>query len=77
MQVERRWFYGDSWDSVSGAVLVESRMRIFPEKDPEVEFTAIPELELAHAQRLSCKTYKWDKHRFRYEPFVAEDPCKK
>lgn len=73
--VERRWFYVNYWDSVPGAVLVESRMTIFPEKDPEPELTSIRELELAHAQRFSCKTYKWDKEKFRYEPFVAANPC--
>jgi hypothetical protein len=73
--VERRWFYVYYWDSVPGAVLVESRLRLLPETDPEPEFTSIPELELAHAQKFSCKTYKWDKEKFRYEPFVAPNPC--
>jgi hypothetical protein len=75
-EVERRWFYVNYWDSVPGAVLVESRLRLFPETDPEPEFTSIRELELSHAQQFSCKTYKWNKEKFRYEPFVAPDPCK-
>lgn len=75
-EVERRWFYVNSWDSVPGAVLVESRVRLFPETDPEPEFKSIRELELTHAQKFSCKTYKWDKEKFRYEPFVALNPCK-
>lgn len=73
--VERRWFYVNHWDSVPGAVLVESRMTIFPERDPQPELTSIRELELAHAQKFSCKTYKWDKEKFQYESFVAANPC--
>jgi hypothetical protein len=74
-EVERRWFYVNYWDSVPGAVLVESRLRLFPETDPEPKFTSLRELELTHAQEFSCKTYKWDKEKFRYEPFVAPNPC--
>jgi hypothetical protein len=74
-EVERRWFYANYWDSVPGAVLVESRLRVFPGTDPEPEFTSLRELELTHAQKFSCKTYKWDKEKFRYEPFVATNPC--
>lgn len=74
-EAEWRWFYADSWDSVSGAVLVESRMKVFPETDPEQQFTSIRELELAHARKLSCQTYKWNEEKFRYEPFIAADPC--
>lgn len=73
--VERRWLYVNHWDSVPGAVLIESRMTIFPERDPEPELTSIRELELAHAHKFSCKTYKWDKEKFRYELFVTANPC--
>jgi hypothetical protein len=74
-EVERRWFYVNYWDSVPGAVLVESRLTIFPGKDPEPELTSIRELELTHAQKFSCKTYKWDEEKFGYAPFVASSPC--
>ncbi|MGB6897854.1 MAG: hypothetical protein WBE12_04630 [Candidatus Acidiferrum sp.] len=72
-EVERRWFYIKYWDSVPGGVLVESRFKLSPETDPPLEFTSIRELELAHAQKISCKTYKWDK--FRYVLFFAPNPC--
>jgi hypothetical protein len=72
-EVEQRWFYIKYWDSVPGGVLVESRFKLSPEADPPLEFTSIRELELAHAQKISCKTYKWDK--FRYVPFLAPNPC--
>jgi hypothetical protein len=74
-EVERRWFYVNYWNSVPGAVLVESRLKVFPETDPEPEFTSLRELELTHAQKFSCKTYKWEKEKFRYERFVAPNPC--
>lgn len=74
-RVERRWFYGHSWDSTPGGVLVESHLSFLPYSEPEVEF-AIRDLELGHAKTFSCKTYKWNKEKFLYEQFAAPNPCK-
>ncbi|MGC0771975.1 MAG: hypothetical protein WB543_03505 [Candidatus Acidiferrum sp.] len=74
-EVQRRWFYVHYWGTVAGAVLVESRLTLFPDADPEAELSSVPELELAHARKFSCRTYEWDKEKFHYEPFVAPNTC--
>jgi len=75
-EVQRRWFYVKYWDTVPGAVLVESHMRIFPDSDPAPELTDIRELELTHAQKFSCKAYKWNSAKFRYESFNTPNSCR-
>jgi hypothetical protein len=73
-QVERRWFYTHDWDSILGAVLVESRFTFSPDLEPEAQFDE-RDLELSHARVFSCKTYKWNKEKFIYTEFSAPNPC--
>jgi hypothetical protein len=74
-QVERRWFYVQNYGSTGGGVLVESRLNFAASSAPEIQFH-IRDLELRHAKIFSCKTYQWDKEKFRYTEFSAPNPCK-
>jgi hypothetical protein len=69
-----RWFYTKCFDSAPGAVLVEAHVRPSSNTRQAVEWIPAPHVRDFEAP--SCKTYKWDKKKFRYEPFSgARNPC--
>jgi hypothetical protein len=74
-RVERRWFYQTDWDSVAGAVLVESSFSFPADAVPEAEW-AVSDLELRNVKAFSCKKFKWERHKFAYEQLGSASPCR-
>jgi hypothetical protein len=78
LQIERRWFYPTlpirlpEGRSESAAVLVESRGKTAV--PPDV-FFSLRQLQDRYLKGISCRTFRWDQVRFRYEPVTFANAC--
>lgn len=73
-KIERRWFYTTGFGNVMGGVLVEGRGRFASTNQPEVVYS-LRDLEVRAVHEVTCSTFRWDEHNFRYEPFSVANPC--
>ena len=66
--LEKRWFtvYGDA-----GGILVEAKGKFSAQRSPEIEWT-VRALQDMHLRQMTCRSYRWNADKFRYEPLNGE-----